>query len=111
MKPVRRLLIAVVLALILPLIARAQPLDPIAKRFARTEAMIAMRDGVKLYTTIYAPKDIKGPLPFILLRTPYGIDTRGPRLAARLPEGPGRRRLHLRLPGHSRPVQIGRASS
>src|SRR5437870_4560256 len=56
----------------------AQQLDPIAKRFTRSEAMIAMRDGVKLYTTIYRPKDATGELPFILLRTPYGIDTRGP---------------------------------
>src|SRR4029078_8351115 len=41
--------------------------------------MIPMRDGVKLHTIIYAPKDHKDPLPFILLRTPYGIDSRGPR--------------------------------
>jgi len=40
--------------------------------------MIGMRDGVKLYTTVFAPKDVKGPLPFILMRTPYGIDARGP---------------------------------
>ena len=33
-----------------------------------------MRDGVKLYTTVFAPKEHPGPLPFILLRTPYGID-------------------------------------
>ncbi len=59
-------------------VVHAQQIDPIAKRFTRSEAMVPMRDGVKLYTTIYAPKDIKGPLPFILLRTPYGIDTRGP---------------------------------
>jgi len=33
--------------------------------------MIAMRDGVKLYTEIYVPRGKKGPLPIILERSPY----------------------------------------
>jgi putative CocE/NonD family hydrolase len=78
MKPTHRMLIAAALALFLPAFVYAQPMEPIAKRFTRTDAMIAMRDGVKLFTITYAPKDKKGPLPFIMLRTPYGIDTRGP---------------------------------
>src|SRR5689334_21407393 len=45
-------------------------------KFDRTEAMIEMRDGVKLFTTVHVPKDAKGPLPIILIRTPYGIDGR-----------------------------------
>jgi putative CocE/NonD family hydrolase len=35
--------------------------------------MIAARDGVRLNTEIFAPRDVKEPLPFILMRTPYGI--------------------------------------
>jgi putative CocE/NonD family hydrolase len=46
--------------------------DP-AAGFGKTETMIAMRDGVRLNTAVYTPKDAKGPLPFILSRTPYGI--------------------------------------
>src|SRR5262249_29891703 len=58
--------------------AHAQkPVDPV-KLFTRTEAMIPMRDSVKLYTTIYVPKTAKEALPFVMLRTPYGIDSRGP---------------------------------
>jgi len=38
-----------------------------------SEAMIPMRDGVRLHTLIYAPKDAAVPLPIILSRTPYGI--------------------------------------
>jgi putative CocE/NonD family hydrolase len=34
--------------------------------------MIPMRDGVKLYTQIYEPRVRTEPLPFLLLRTPYG---------------------------------------
>jgi uncharacterized protein len=41
--------------------------------FNKTDAMIPMRDGVKLHTEIYAPKDAKEVLPFFLTRTPYGL--------------------------------------
>jgi uncharacterized protein len=43
--------------------------------FEKREAMIPMRDGVKLHTEIYTPKDTKEPLPIFLERTPYGIST------------------------------------
>jgi putative CocE/NonD family hydrolase len=56
-----------------PSLARQQTLDPVL-RFAKTDAMIAMRDGVRLNTAIYAPKNIRDPLPIIMLRTPYGIE-------------------------------------
>ncbi|MDY3560729.1 CocE/NonD family hydrolase [Gemmata sp. JC673] len=49
-------------------------------RFERTEAMVPMRDGKKLFTTLHVPKEPKGPVPIILLRTPYGIDGRAERL-------------------------------
>jgi putative CocE/NonD family hydrolase len=49
-------------------------------RFERTEAMVPMRDGVKLFTTVHTPKDADSPLPIIFLRTPYGIDGRTERL-------------------------------
>ena len=32
-----------------------------------------MRDGAKLYTIVYAPKDTSVAVPFMLVRTPYGI--------------------------------------
>ena len=36
--------------------------------------MIPMRDGVKLHTIILKPADITTPLPFLIQRTPYGVD-------------------------------------
>ncbi len=42
--------------------------------YVRTEAMIPMRDGVKLHAVILKPTDIAGPLPFLMDRTPYGVD-------------------------------------
>ncbi|HKR20997.1 MAG TPA: CocE/NonD family hydrolase, partial [Pyrinomonadaceae bacterium] len=41
--------------------------------FTRVEAMVPMRDGVKLYTQIYSPARTTEPVPILFLRTPYGI--------------------------------------
>jgi uncharacterized protein len=41
--------------------------------FNKTDVMIPARDGVKLHTEIYSPKNASGPLPIILSRTPYGL--------------------------------------
>ena len=43
-----------------------------APEYTFREAMISTRDGVKLYTSIFAPKDQREPLPFLFIRTPYG---------------------------------------
>src|ERR1017187_75481 len=40
--------------------------------FTKTEAMIPVRDGVKLHTVIFAPRDARERLPILLERTPYG---------------------------------------
>jgi putative CocE/NonD family hydrolase len=42
--------------------------------YQRTEVMIPMRDGIKLHAVILKPADITGPLPFLIQRTPYGVD-------------------------------------
>jgi putative CocE/NonD family hydrolase len=41
--------------------------------YQRTEVMIPMRDGVKLHAVLLKPADIAGPLPFLIMRTPYGV--------------------------------------
>ena len=41
--------------------------------YDKTEVMIPMRDGVRLHTMILRPREQQGELPFIMLRTPYGI--------------------------------------
>jgi uncharacterized protein len=42
--------------------------------YQRTEVMIPMRDGVKLHAVVLKPSDITTPLPFLIQRTPYGVD-------------------------------------
>ena len=41
--------------------------------FDKREVMIAMRDGVRLHTEIYTPRDAKEAPPIFLERTPYGV--------------------------------------
>jgi putative CocE/NonD family hydrolase len=67
------------LALWLAPAAGQQPKAKPDPRFDRTEAMVPMRDGAKLFTTVHVPKEPKGPVPLILVRTPYGIDGRAER--------------------------------
>src|SRR5712692_3559042 len=47
-----RFFVAAALTVSAPALAYAQQAEPVVNRFAKTEAMIAMRDGVKLYTTV-----------------------------------------------------------
>ncbi len=50
------------------------PVQHLFHSYARREAMIPMRDGVLLHAIILTPTDIKGPLPILMDRTPYGVD-------------------------------------
>ncbi len=45
-------------------------------KFKRIEAMIPMRDGLKLHTLIFVPEKSNELLPFLMQRTPYGVDGR-----------------------------------
>ncbi|HEX5889924.1 MAG TPA: CocE/NonD family hydrolase [Pyrinomonadaceae bacterium] len=58
-----------ILLLVQLIAVQAQESDPV---FDATEAMIPMRDGVRLYTQVYSPRNRNEQLPFLLLRTPYG---------------------------------------
>jgi uncharacterized protein len=58
--------------------ARAQqaPSSDLSKLFDKHEVMIPARDGVKLHTEIYSPKNASELLPILFDRTPYGISAR-----------------------------------
>jgi hypothetical protein len=53
-----------------------------ADRFTVRDEMIPTRDGVRLHTRIFTPKDQHNPLPMIMLRTPYGNDGAAGRFTA-----------------------------
>jgi len=42
-------------------------------KYSRQEVMIPARDGIKLHTVIFTPKNQAEALPFLLERTPYGV--------------------------------------
>src|SRR5262245_1792414 len=57
----------------------AQGVDHIKAHYAKREDMVHMRDGSRLFTASYSPRDTSQRYPFILVRTqsgcrPYGSD-------------------------------------
>jgi putative CocE/NonD family hydrolase len=51
--------------------AAAEGNDSIKVNYTKYEYMIPMRDGVRLFTAVYAPKDTSKKHPILLVRTPY----------------------------------------
>jgi len=47
-------------------------------RYRKLEVRIPMRDGVKLFTSLYVPRDTTRAYPFLMTRTPYGIGAPNP---------------------------------
>ncbi len=49
----------------------------LAEHYTKYEHRIAMRDGVRLFTRVYVPKDDSQPWPIMLTRTPYALKPYG----------------------------------
>ncbi len=49
----------------------------IRDHFTKREVLIPMRDGIRLFTTIYTPKDQSQKYPFLVRRTPYSCSPYG----------------------------------
>lgn len=49
------------------------PAQYIRQHYTKKNYKIPMRDGVHLYTIVYAPKDTAQTYPLLMTRTPYGI--------------------------------------
>ncbi|MFI5181489.1 MAG: CocE/NonD family hydrolase [Thermoanaerobaculia bacterium] len=82
----RTALLAIALSASAPIMAQAQtptptpaPLtgaDLVKSKYTKYEYRIPMRDGVKLFTSVYVPKD-PGSYPILLSRTPYSVSPYG----------------------------------
>jgi uncharacterized protein len=59
--------------LALPLFSQAQTIDStwFANNYTKKETMVPMRDGIRLFTAIYSPKNQAEKHPVLLNRTPY----------------------------------------
>jgi len=56
--------------LLLPILLCSQEID-LKQNYIKYEYKIPMRDGVKLHTVVYAPKDSTQKFPIVYGRTPY----------------------------------------
>jgi putative CocE/NonD family hydrolase len=54
-------------------VTESQNLNTFRERYTKYEYLIPMRDGVRLFTNIYLPKDTSQKYPFLLRRTPYSV--------------------------------------
>src|SRR5215467_2987082 len=77
MNPFRllKLLLAIgILPALLPrLVIAAGSTNVFEETYTKHEFRIPMRDGVKLFTIVYTPKDISTNYPILLQRTPYNL--------------------------------------
>ncbi|WP_309672902.1 CocE/NonD family hydrolase [Gemmatimonas sp.] len=57
--------------------ARAAPnpaaVTRVREQYVKREVVIPMRDGTKLHTAIYTPRDTSKRVPILLMRTPYSV--------------------------------------
>ena len=73
-------LILVITLLVAALIGQTQremPTYHVSEHYTKCEYRISMRDGVRLFTAVYLPKDSSQRYPFLINRTPYGVTPYG----------------------------------
>ena len=72
-----RVIFFVCLCLTLASVTTAQEKFDVKANYVKREHRIPMRDGVKLFTSVYMPKDTSRKYPIMLLRTPYTVSPYG----------------------------------
>ncbi len=82
LKPWARCAVAATMLLAASLAAAQAPVDLEALAYVRShytkyEFRIPMRDGARLFTSVYVPKDTSKPYPFLMTRTPYTVGPYG----------------------------------
>jgi len=69
-----------VLTIATGLFAQTRPETPefdVKEHYTKYEYRIPMRDGVRLFTSVYVPKDTSHSYPFLIDRTPYSVNPYG----------------------------------
>ncbi len=81
MQPVRsrpyNAVLLVLTAFLIPGQAMAQGLPEVKANYTKYEYRIPMRDGKRLFTAVYVPKDQSQTYPILLMRTPYSVQPYG----------------------------------
>src|SRR6516162_2323140 len=73
----RRFILPTLLLAALATSTPAQGLEFVQAHYTKYEYRVPMRDGVKLFTAVYVPKDDLKPYPILLNRTPYSVGPYG----------------------------------
>ena len=60
-----------------PVAASQGSSEVLKQKYDKQEVYITMRDGIKLFTSIYTPKNTSVPHPVLMNRTPYNIEPGG----------------------------------
>lgn len=55
------------------LLGAAQPHFDVRAHYTKYEFRVPMRDGKRLFTAVYVPKDTSKTYPILMTRTPYGV--------------------------------------
>ncbi len=63
--------------LFISFVSFAQDENYVKENYNKTETIITMRDGAKLFTVIYSPKDTSKKYPILFQRTPYSCQPYG----------------------------------
>jgi uncharacterized protein len=71
------LLCGALFGLLAPQRSTAQGVDYLRQHYTKHEYQIPMRDGVRLFTAIYTPKDETQKYPMLLIRTQSGLEPYG----------------------------------
>ncbi len=71
------LALTALLSLLAPRIAAGQGREHVRAHYTKYDHRIPMRDGVRLFTSVYVPKDTSRTYPILLMRTPYGVEPYG----------------------------------
>jgi putative CocE/NonD family hydrolase len=74
---VRAFSLAFLAALLLPSLTFAQGQEEVKARYTKYEYRIPMRDGKRLFTAVYVPKDTDQRYPILMMRTPYSVGPYG----------------------------------
>ena len=77
LRPVAPIAALVCLALLSPGRLAAQGVESVKANYTKYEYRIPMRDGVRLFTAVYVPKDQTQRYPILLTRTPYSVQPYG----------------------------------
>lgn len=70
-------LIAIHIFTLSSVFAQQSDAEYVKENYTKIERSITMRDGVKLFTSIYIPKDKTKKYPFLINRTPYTVGPYG----------------------------------